>query len=101
MEQEGRFRVTDFGVASAADDASTTDDYLQLASMLRLLLQSTRYDSDSARDRYTFDVLNDHFLAKHLTELDPAADAIARRPRALFSRLDTSMMTSDVHTILS
>ena len=88
VEQEGRFRVTDFGVASAADNSNSTDDYLQLASMLKLLLESTRYDNDSARDRYTFDVLNDHFLAKHLTELDSAVDAIARRPRALFARLN-------------
>ena len=88
VEQEGRFRVTDFGVASAADNSHPTDDYFQMASMLKLLLESTRYDSESARDRYTFDVLNDHFLARHLTELDSTVDGIARRPRELFSRLN-------------
>lgn len=81
------FRVTDFGVASATSEALLKDDFLQLAVMLRELLERIDYQSCNQKDKFIYDVLNDHFLARHLVERDATVDPIARQPRSLFSRL--------------
>lgn len=87
VEPPYRIRVTDFGVASATSDALFRDDFDQLASILRELLENVDYQAASPRDRFSFNTLNDHFLARHLVERDPTRDPLARNPRALFERL--------------
>lgn len=81
------FRITDFGVASATSDTSFRDDFFQLAVMLKEILETVDYQSASPKDKFTFNVLNDHFLAKHLVERDTTLDPLARQPRKLFNRL--------------
>lgn len=81
------FRVTDFGVASATSDARFRDDYFQLADVLRQLLKEVDYANISPRDKFLFNVINNEFLARHLTENNPTLDPLARNPRGLFERL--------------
>lgn len=81
------FRVTDFGVATATSDALLKDDFIQLAVMLKDLLETIDYASCSHRDKFTYNVLNDHFLARHLVERDVTLDPFARQPRKLYNRL--------------
>lgn len=82
------FRVTDFGVASSASsDAHFKDDYEQLAQMLRLLLKEVNYQNLSPRDRFVYNILNDEFLAIHLTEIDTSRNPLARNPQELHKRL--------------
>ena len=81
------FRVTDFGVASATSDARFRDDYLQLADILRTLLEQVTYQEASSRDKFIFNALNDQFLARHLVENNPTLDSLAKNPRGLFARL--------------
>jgi serine/threonine protein kinase len=81
------FRVTDFGVAPLTTGAQLLDDFDQLASMVRDLLARVDYQSCSAEDRYTFDILNEDILAKGLLEHDRAHDARARNPVVLFHSL--------------
>lgn len=87
MGEPYRFRITDFGVASATSDISLKDDFLQLAVMVRELLANVDYQSCSSKDKFTYNVLNDHFLARHLVERDTTLDPLTRRPRELFQRL--------------
>ena len=81
------FRVTDFGVASATSDARFKDDYLQLAMILRQLLENVDYQAASSRDKFIFNALNNQFLARHLVEGNPTLDPLAKNPRGLFARL--------------
>ena len=80
-------RITDFGVTTATSDTSLRDDFFQLAVMLKEILEAVDYQSASPKDKFTFNVLNDHFLAKHLVERDATLDPLARHPRKLFDRL--------------
>jgi len=82
------FRVTDFGVTSAAGIEKIKDDYENLAFILKDLLENVDYQNSNPRERFTFNILNDHFLAKHLVEADTTRDPYARRPKKLFERLD-------------
>jgi len=81
------FKVTDFGVASTTGDTNFKDDYGQIAVMLRELLEVIDYQQASARDRFTFNILNDHFLARHLSETDTTRDPYARQARRLYEKL--------------
>jgi serine/threonine protein kinase len=81
------FRVTDFGVAGASGDIDLTDDYHQLALMLKQLLEKVDYQSLTGRDKFSFDILRNEFLARHLTENDTTRDPLARNPVELFKRL--------------
>ncbi|HMD87178.1 MAG TPA: protein kinase [Terriglobia bacterium] len=81
------FRITDFGVTTATSDTSLRDDFFQLAVMLKEILEAVDYQSASPKDKFAFNVLNDHFLAKHLVERDATLDPLARHPRKLFDRL--------------
>ena len=83
------FRVTDFGVATATSTDATRDDFDMLASVLKQLLENVDYQQACARDRYVYNVLNDHFLSRHLVERDPTRDQYARNPEALYRRLQT------------
>lgn len=81
------FRVTDFGVAEATSEPRFKDDFLQLADILASLLNSIDYPTCSQKDKFVFKVLQHHFLERHLVELDPTLDALAREPRELLQRL--------------
>lgn len=81
------FRVTDFGVGDSTSDARFKDDYLQLAAVLTELLQAVDYAACSQKDKFFFDQLRHHFLARHLVETDTTLDPLARQPRELFRRL--------------
>lgn len=81
------FRVTDFGVSDATSDRRFKDDYEQLADVLAQLLSAVDYQLWGPRDKYLFNVLRDHFVARHLIERDPTRDPIARQPDKLFERL--------------
>lgn len=85
---EFTFRVTDFGVTTVTSDASFKDDYDQLAIVLRELLENVDYSSAGPREKYAFNVLNDHFLARHLCEKDTTRDPLARQTRNLYGRLE-------------
>lgn len=81
------FRVTDFGVAEATSEPRFKDDYLQLADMVAQLLRIVDYQSCAPRDKFAFNVLRHHFLARHLVESDLTLDPLARQPRGLIRRL--------------
>ncbi len=89
------FRVTDFGVARAtSSETRFKDDYLQLAVVLRQLLEEVNYQSCSPRDKRLFNALNDQFLAR-LTEQDPTRDPLARNPAGLYGRLQELVNATD------
>jgi len=81
------FRITDFGVTSAAEQGNVKDDYENLAIVLKELLENVDYQSAGPLEKYTFNILNDHFLAKHLIETDTTRDPYARRPQKLFEQI--------------
>lgn len=81
------FRITDFGVATAATDNQLLDDYEQVAVLLRQTLELVDYHKLLPQDRLLFDFLRDDFLAKRLTEHDVSFDSAARDPRALYNVL--------------
>lgn len=81
------FRVTDFGVGDSTSDARFKDDYLQLATVLMQLLEAVNYSTCSQKDKFVFDHLRNHFLARHLVETDTTLDPLARQPQELFWRL--------------
>ena len=83
------FRVTDFGVTTVTSEASFKDDYDQLAIVLRELLENVNYSSEDPRGKYAFNLLNNHFLARHLCERDTTRDPLARQTRRLYDRLET------------
>ncbi len=85
---KNEFRVTDFGVAAVTSDPlSFTDDYFQLASILRNLLESFDYASAEPKDQFIFNKLNDEFLTRHLVQEDQTIAPMARNPELLFGRL--------------
>ena len=81
------FRVTDFGVGDTTSEPRFKDDYLQLADTLALLLRSVNYQACSPKDKFIFNILRHHFLARHLVETDPTRDPLVKQPRDLISRL--------------
>jgi serine/threonine protein kinase len=81
------FRVTDFGVAEATSDRRFKDDFDQLADLLRQLLEQVAYTAGSLKEKFVFNVLNDRFLARYLTERDTTREPVARQPEALFQQL--------------
>ena len=87
-EPSYQFRVIDFGVSRATSAARLKDDYDQVAEMLKSLLKVVDYQVASPRDKYAYNILNDYFLARHLTERDPTRDPLCRNPTALFGRLE-------------
>jgi serine/threonine protein kinase len=82
------FRITDFGVTSSTKHGNVKDDYEHLAIVLKELLENVDYQNADSQGKYTFNILNDHFLAKHLMEKDTSIDPYARRPKNLFERLN-------------
>ncbi|MDY6864146.1 MAG: protein kinase [Thermodesulfobacteriota bacterium] len=82
------FRITDFSVTSAAEGGNVKDDYENLAFVLKDLLENVDYQNADSLGKYTFNILNDHFLSKHLMEKDTSIDPYARRPKNLFERLN-------------
>jgi energy-coupling factor transporter ATP-binding protein EcfA2 len=81
------FRVTDFGVAEATSEPRFKDDCLQLADTLAQLLRAVNFQACSPRDKFGFNFLRHNFVERHLVETDLTLDPLARRPRALLSRL--------------
>ncbi len=82
------FRVTDFGTTSASENGAKKDDFEQLAFILKDLLENVDYQGSGSFEQFTFNILNDHFLAKHLVETDTTRDSYARRPKELFDHLN-------------
>ena len=82
------FRITDFSVTSATEHGNVKDDYEHLAIVLKELLENVDYQHADSQGKYSFNILNDHFLAKHLMEKDTSIDPYARRPKKLFERLN-------------
>ena len=80
-------RVTDFGVGDSTSEPRFKDDYLQLAVVLADLLRKVDSQACGPRDRYFFDILREHYLARHLVETDPTRDPLARKPTELINRL--------------
>jgi energy-coupling factor transporter ATP-binding protein EcfA2 len=83
------FRVTDFGVAEATSDARFKDDFHQLADMLSEMLALIDFQKCSPKDKYAFNVLRHHFISRHLIEIDPTIDPIARDPYKLLQKLQS------------
>lgn len=84
------FRVLDFGVAEATSDLRFRDDYLQLAAVLRELLEViiSKYSSTlGPKGKYFVDILRHSYLERHLVEMDITRDHLARQPSALLRRL--------------
>jgi len=84
---EYAFRVTDFGVTSATESTKIRDDFENVAIVLKQLLEEVDYQKSGSRERFTYNILNDHFLARHFIETDTTRDPYARRPDKLFERL--------------
>ncbi len=82
------FKVTEFGTTSASENGAEKDDFEQLAFILKDLLENVDYQSSGSLEKFTFNILNDHFLAKHLVETDTTRDPYARRPKKLFDHLN-------------
>jgi hypothetical protein len=83
------FRVTDFGVVSATGERGLIDDYENVAKVLKELLENVDYQGPgtSSMDKFTFNILNDEFLARHLLEIDTTRNPIARNSKAMYERL--------------
>src|ERR1043165_9886044 len=81
------FRVTDFGVGDTTSEPRFKDDYLQLADTLAQLLRTVNYQACGPKDKFIFNVLRHHFLARHLVETNLTFDPLARQPSELFRRL--------------
>lgn len=81
------FKVTDFGAGRLTDESPVLDDYDGLAKILSGLLGCVDYQAISAKEKFTFNQLNDFVLGKHLTEKDPTLDPLARNPEGLIHRL--------------
>lgn len=81
------FRVTDFGVVGATSDSAFKEDYDQLATVLKMLLENIDYQLAVSRDKFVFNYLNDEFLG-HLLEKDLSRDPIAHQTRNLWDCLD-------------
>lgn len=81
------FRVTDFGAGDTTSEPRFKDDYLQLAYILAEQLRLVEYQTCSPKDKFIFNVLRDHFLARHLQETDLTRDPLAKEPSKLFQRL--------------
>lgn len=81
------FRVTDFCVADATSERRFKDDYFQLADVLAELLRLVTYSACSPREKFIFNKLRHHFLARHLVEMDVTLDPLARQPEELLAQL--------------
>lgn len=83
------FRVTDFGVGDTTSEPRFKDDYLQLADTLAQLLRTLTpvYQTLGPKDKFIFNVLRHHFLARHLIETDLTRDPLAKQPLELIQRL--------------
>jgi serine/threonine protein kinase len=88
MGPDYAFKVTDFGTTSVSGNVTEKDDFEQLAFILKNLLENVDYQGSLPVDQFTFNILNDHFLARHLVETDPTRDPYARRPQKLFERIN-------------
>lgn len=77
------FKVTDFGVRKFINPSQRADDFLNVAIILKRLLDAIDFRHLSGRDRFVFDALRDRFATRYLLDTDPTADNIARKPRAI------------------
>lgn len=82
------FRVTDFGVAMTTSGANFKNDYNQTAEILRQLLENVDYQSANPRDRFVYNLLNENFLARYLTEEDTTREPLARNVRGLYEKIE-------------
>jgi serine/threonine protein kinase len=89
------FRITDFGVAPATTGGKLLDDYEQVATLLKDLLERLNYQALLPQDRLLFTFLRDDFLGKRLTEHDVSFDPGARDPRMLFAAIQDARRISN------
>ena len=89
IDRKPTFRVTDFGVGDVTSETSHVSDFLQVAAILRQLLERVQYVDCGGRDRYVYGILRQEFLARHLIETDTSADPVAANPRELMNKLTT------------
>ena len=83
------FRVTDFGVRQISERTAGTSDYLGVARMLEQLLGCIEYRDCGSRDRFTYNILRNDFVKRHLFETDTSLDPLACNPRLMLRRLDS------------
>lgn len=86
---EYRFRITDFSTRNIISLSMTSDDYFQIAHILRKLLSLIDYGSLSPRDKYKYNIFNYDFLARHLQETDPTIDPYVKNPKMLYEKLNS------------
>lgn len=91
------FKVTDFGIGGISSEARLTNDFEQVASVLGELLECIDYQTLSPEDKYTYNILGDHFRARHLIEADCTRDALARNPDKLLDKLERIGSEYDAH----
>lgn len=104
VDPDYSFMVTDFAVTSATDGCMSRDDYEQLSFILKQLLTNVDYQAADPKDRFTYNILHDHFLARHLFETNKTLDRFARNPKALFNRLneiDSDFMKQQTKTSIT
>lgn len=87
IDPKPTFRVTDFGVRDLTSRASHATDYLQLADILRRLLERVEYTDCDGRDRFAHSMFRQEFLARHLIETDTTVDQLATNPLELMKKL--------------
>lgn len=87
LEPREQFRVTDFAVHAITSSVRATSDFLQLAIMLRDLLENVDYQAASGRDKYAYNVFRNEFLQRHLIETNQLADDLAQDPKAMYEKL--------------
>lgn len=83
-----QFKVTDFGVGTSTSGANLLDDFDQLAEIVKQLLSCQDYTSLLPKDKFTYDFIHDHLVARHLVEKDRTLDPLARNPDGLLNLLD-------------
>ena len=83
------FHVTDFNVREFTGHVAHAKDYLDVAKILRELLECVDYRKCEGRDRHVYNVLRNDVLARHLYDTDTSADPLTCNPSGLLAKLDS------------
>jgi len=82
------FRVIDFGVRAITSKDIGEGDFLQVAGVLRSLLENVDYQTESGRNKYSYNVIRNEFLQRHLIETNPLVDDLAQNPELMYKKLE-------------